>query len=589
MSRGRLAAALAVAIAGVVAPQARADVFGQTSLVSGDPIQQASYAHDPAVSGDGRFVVFDASVGGINGIWRRELSTGDLLEVAGGDAELPSISADGRYVSFTTNQGGNLAAFTDGRQHFEAKVGESPNVYVRDMALSPQQPGAFQAVSAPSGSNEPLHYLSPRPGDPKATEEYGALAAGRTAMNAEGTEVAFVTTAVSNLTSYPSLELEELGRGETPAPHTPYLQVGVRDLQTGITQLVSVRRDPVTGKPAIDPETGDPEPVPTALESSFVYGAVDTEGVLPFFRAEVPPYKRTDRIGASISADGTTVAWMGQQTGEQTASLPGEPPKPSWTEPLWRRIAHGEEAPTRKVTGGADPESAACQASGEQALPIAATTGDPCQGPFETGSRTRSPRTRPFGPANRKTTLFRSSAATGTPSPSWRRRRCSVSPARAAVTATCSLRISHPGLTRTQALEPLTRFASLSETAIATNSAITDIAISPNASAAGHTGQVAFTTMRTVFPLGSPSYVSPRAAAPGLNELYDADLGNETLTRVTGGYEGGPPSHPFLEEKSGCRRPLRGVRPRRRRDGAVLQLRRYRAGLLGHRVEPRLR
>ena len=34
---------------------------------------------------------------------------------------------------------------------------------------------------------------------------------------------------------------------------------------------------------------------------------------------------------------------------------------------------------------------------------------------------------------------------------------------------------------------------------------------------------------------------------PGLVEIYDADLANETLTRVTRGYEGGVPEHPELE------------------------------------------
>ncbi len=52
--------------------------------------------------------------------------------------------------------------------------------------------------------------------------------------------------------------------------------------------------------------------------------------------------------------------------------------------------------------------------------------------------------------------------------------------------------------------------------------------------------QVAFTTERTVFPLGSPAFVSAPAARVGMVELYDADLADETLTRVTQGYEGQP-------------------------------------------------
>jgi hypothetical protein len=554
MTRAPRVLLLTVLIAAALAVQARADVFDAISLVSGDPIQQADYAHDPAISGDGQFVVFDGAVGGVNGVWRRELATGRLDEVAGGDAELPSISADGRYVSFTTNQGGQLSAFTDGRQHFEAKAGEAPNVYVRDMSLGALQPGAFRIASAPSGSDEPLRYAPTGFGGPNAAEEYGAVAAGRSAMSADGTKVAFVTTAVSDLTHHPQLEQEETERGETPAPRTPALQVAVRDLQTGVTQLVSVRRDPATGMPAIDPETGEDEPVPT--EDGGAYGAVDAEGVVPFFRAQVPAYNRTQKMGASISADGSTVAWMGQQLGEQVASLPGERPEFNRTEPLWRRIAEGELAPTRKVTGGSDPESPACQASGEQSLPSSPVPGDPCQGPFETritdsiaaaetGVWTGEPEADyvPQLSGDGYTVAFLATAP--------------VLGATRAEAGHSDLYLAsmQPGLTRAQALRPLTRLASLVETELATNASITDVGISPNASATQATGQVAFTTIRTVFPLGSPSFISARAASPGLNELYDVDLGNDTLTRVTQGYEGGPAAHPFREEKTDVQDP----------------------------------
>ena len=47
-----------------------------------------------------------------------------------------------------------------------------------------------------------------------------------------------------------------------------------------------------------------------------------------------------------------------------------------------------------------------------------------------------------------------------------------------------------------------------------------------------------------MFPLGSPAYVTAPLAVPGMLELYDVDLANDTLTRVTHGYEGGPSEHP---------------------------------------------
>ena len=58
---------------------------------------------------------------------------------------------------------------------------------------------------------------------------------------------------------------------------------------------------------------------------------------------EAPPaygeYRRLAPAGASISADGSTVAWMGQDIGQQArAARRKKPASPDYTEPLWRRI-----------------------------------------------------------------------------------------------------------------------------------------------------------------------------------------------------------------------------------------------------------
>ena len=90
---------------GAAAPAQTSSVRSRSSLRH-DRSSRLEYAHDPALSGDGRYVVFDGSVAGVTGVWRREnRPAGAVEQVAGGDAELPSISADGRYVSFTTNRG----------------------------------------------------------------------------------------------------------------------------------------------------------------------------------------------------------------------------------------------------------------------------------------------------------------------------------------------------------------------------------------------------------------------------------------------------------------------------------------------------
>ncbi len=112
------ACVLPVALLAISVP-AEADVFGPISLVSegrsSGVTEQAEYAHDPAISGNGQYVAFDGSFGGVTGVWRRDLATGAIEQVAGGDAELPSISADGQYVSFTTNEGLSLPEISHGR------------------------------------------------------------------------------------------------------------------------------------------------------------------------------------------------------------------------------------------------------------------------------------------------------------------------------------------------------------------------------------------------------------------------------------------------------------------------------------------
>jgi hypothetical protein len=528
-----LAAALCLVAFSRASPPARADVFGTISLLSASPFGQAEFAHDPALSEAGNYIVFDGSVAGVKGVWRREARPGAMLEqVAGGDATLPSVSADGRYVSFTTNEGASLPALTNGQiQTGEPRL-EAPSVYVRDMSLAPSQPGAFTLVSAKNHSSQSLSYEFPG-ADPEQLEvdesRYGATAAGRSAITADGRTVAFVTTAWSDLAG----------------PGTPPMQVAVRHLDTEETKLVSVRYDPQTGRAAVDPSTGEPEPVP---EEEGQYGAVWTKGRPPQFSAHdgvvVEPYTAPQLAGASISADGSAVAWMGGQVEEQARMLSGEQTGEykRYAEPLWRRISGEPLEPTRRVTGGSEPESPACVASGETKLPATPAAADPCQGPFATqlsaglGLWNGAEETTDFVP------------------------RLSRDGDQVAFIATAPLVSSEGGFglgggglnsdvywtdmtapTKTSGLRRLTEFASAETSRVATNGNISDVGISPDGS------QVAFTTMRTVFPLGEPAFISTPAAVPGLAELYDADLSNETLTRVTHGYEGGTAEHPEVE------------------------------------------
>jgi hypothetical protein len=530
MRRGALAlfAAALLCLIATLAPAptpAQADLFGPISLVStgalggGEP-QQLEYAHDAAISGNGEYVAFDGSLAGVTGVWRRDLRTGALEQVAGGDAEMPSISGDGQYLSFTTNEGKSLPAITDA-QPDEAPKQEAVNVYVRNMALAPGEAGAFTVVSAANGSSEPLTYHSPG-------TTLGASAAARSAISADGNEVAFVTTAVSNLVAYPKLEAEERGRGETPQPHTPADQVAVRYIESGTTVLVS-RCYFECGEAAA---AGAAEPVVGKGQLGAVY---------PGEQLEFPAIPATGEWpGASLSADGSTVAWMGEELGEQVPALPAETLDPNYTEPLWRRIEPGSETATERVTGGSDPGNPACVASGEGALPATPSALDPCQGPFVAeqggGNLTTGVWGEPRGigdfiprlSADGYTVAFLSEekllaegldfgrGSTGQPSDLF-------------------LADMHPGLTRDQALTPLTE---IGPEKLTYSAPIADFEISAKGE------QIAFTTLRTQFPLGIPQYVNAPASEPGLPELFDVDLRDGTLTRVTHGYAGGPSEQP---------------------------------------------
>lgn len=517
-----LASALLVAS---VPARAGADVFGPIGLASegslgGGAPEQAEYAHDAAISGNGRYVAFDGSFGGPTGVWRHDLATGAIEQVAGGDAELPSISDSGRYISFTSTE--DLVPEDDP---------SGPNVWVRDMDPGPGEP-EYILASAVDGSSKGLTYEYAEP--EREEPQFGSVAIGRSALgeNSHGElVVAFVTTAVSNLVRYPQKEKEEEEKGETPKPHTPKLQVAVRYLGTEETMLVSGTYDPAEGQTTDEPVADEG------------YGAVYPGAGLGF--GPVPAnarWREAPPPGASISADGSTVAWLGEDVGEQVRMLSEETPSPLYTEPLWRRIAPGSQTPTERVTGGSEPGNPACVSSGEIALPPleAQSPTDPCQGPFRVQlaaqNQSRGVWASPNGgesdfvprlSADGYTVAFVASALPVGIGIGFGEEY--------AEHADLYVANMHPGLTRAQALTPVTAIAGVGDAAA---EPITDFDISSDGE------QVAFTTRRTDFPLGSPAFVSTPAATPGESELFDADLGDDTLTRVTHGYEEGPSFQP---------------------------------------------
>jgi hypothetical protein len=530
---------LLLAVLSVCSP-AQADVFGPIGLASNGflpaeashpTLQQALYAHDPVISADARYVAFDGYLGGLAGVWRRDLQTGEVQPVAVGaqvpgseaceqpacNSELPSISANGQFISFTTTA--QLDPVND--------TNSSPDVYVRNMAIPEMQPGAYTLVSTVNGKAEGLSYVD--------AGGLGSVAAGRTAISADGRQVAFVTTAPSNLDAcQPGAPAEAAcaaGSAEAPALSTPALQVGVRNLATGETRLVSEEYDPATGQPV----PGKPV---SMQEGSSTYGAVySSSGAAPAFPFENRAYNLPHSVGASISADGTTVAWMGTVVFRQARMLSGETTA-KYAEPLWRRIADGPTAPTRRVTGGSEPETPACIESGLTRLPFGSQTG-PCQGPFavEPGFGVWAGTVGDVVPAMSQdgyTVAFLATAQLVS---------LGIDFGRSSEGELDDLYVSdmHAGLSRNEALHPLTELVAGSEG----SAPIVDFSVSPDGS------QVAFATQRIEFALPSPAYVSQPQSVLGMGELFDVDLGNDTLTRVSGGYEGGASEHPHTKVLSG--------------------------------------
>jgi Tol biopolymer transport system component len=522
MCRPAVVGALLVALCLLALPQAAAALadFGPIQLQSAGQLEQFESAGEAAISGDGHYVAFEGTLAGVKGIYRKDLDSGQVQLVVGGsiyeqsgatDATAPSISDEGRYVSFTTA----TALLKD------AHVGS--NVYVRDMDL-PAPPGgvcaieeeqqqngrrcAYELASALNESGEGLTY--------GGEGAIGAVASARVSLSANGREVVFVTRGSSDLTSHDPSELS-----------TPPLQVVVRDLESDTTTLVSQTLSSL-GSPTPEPVAGGA----VTPSVQFETGREGVEGVL------LP--------GAALSADGSTVAWLGAHVPAQAPTLMAEreaiekndeagKEEQHYDEPLWRRIADGPTAPIRRMIGGGDPLAPGCTPAGTPETPA-------CQGPYPgLDSQGR-------GGEETNTGWLGIDRYDGVP-------QLSADGWTAALigdpdsTSNVFVVNMHEGLDRVQALRQLTREIPVSDVTnpgtnihyVATAGDIYEIAISPDGS------RIAFTTQRQQFPLSPPYFTEPPPAQLGVAELYEIDLNRESLVRVTHG----PGIAPSLEGSRG--------------------------------------
>ncbi|HEX6781649.1 MAG TPA: hypothetical protein VF125_06410 [Solirubrobacterales bacterium] len=481
----RRALALAALGLALFAPASASAFYGYGAQIVSADFGRGEQGDDAtvfaAISADGRYVAIQTRARNFfadddpdppgeyraGGVFRFDLATQALAKVADGDlfdegsnaflrrgASNPSISADGRYVAFATAE--PLVA-ADANDHID--------VYVRDMDVPIGTTGAYDLVSARDGGDVPATYGAPAVQTPGS--EPGSDVSRGVAISADGRRVAFRTEAPTDLPASGSVDV-------------PAGQVFVRDRLTDSTTLVTAKRDPGTG----------------AMTAAPAGGA----------------------LGAALSADGTTVAWTGGNAGDQSRFLGGETPDPSFPYYLWRRVADGPAAPTRRITGLADPDDPACPPGAFNNFDQIST--GPCYGPLtdQEANRTSINGQLPALSADGRTVVFLTGAG---PRP-----LASTGPG-------LDLYLTHmdPGLTRKEATVELTR--DTVGTDAATASPLGSVAISADGRF------LAVTTVRTRFVLPALQMLGEPRAVPGPRELYAVDLQARTIERVARSYDEG--------------------------------------------------
>jgi WD40-like Beta Propeller Repeat len=520
-------ATLALALLAMARSSARAD-FTPASLVSDSPTLQADYAYSPAISADGKYVAFVGSVASIKGVYVKDLSDNKQLElVALGNASAPSISEDGRYVSFTTSDDPLTGAPT---------ADECSQVYVRDMtvAMNGGSASPFMLASARNGTDEPLAYAGTgKPGCPG----HGSAAADRVALSVEGEKVKVAFTVIGR---------SDLTEGQPGTPETPPDQIAVRDLTTKTTTLVSAT--------LASQQSGVPQAIPLGGAIAGNGGAIaGNETPLQ----EDPSDNPISASTAAISADGSTVAWMGIDIPEQA---PVGPPGPGgedkygyvgaseveyYAEPLWRRIADGPTAPTRRILGEdapsdpgfAGPLNLSWDPLDLQSLKLVSIYGSYIvPAGFERTGRyqdaAKEPSFSSITPqlsANGYKVALLSTAPTDGAEPIYPRSAPSTVP------SNVFLVNMTPGLSRAEAIRPITAWGATDfGSDLAATAPIGDLTISSDGT------RLAFTTIRTLFPLAPPELVTPQVTTTSFPQLYEADMRSDTLALVSEGYDGEP-------------------------------------------------
>lgn len=396
----------------------------------------------------------------IGGIFRRDLVTGSLEIVADGDLRAeadPEVTVVRGAQNPSVSADGRFVAFATGQALVPQDANGAIDVYVRDMTMPRSAAGAYELVSARDGTSEPATFVAPEPSRPGL--DPGADVTARAAISADGNRVVFRALAPSDL----------LG---VTTPPLPAGQVLVRDRAARSTTLLTVDR--ITGEPA-----------------GGSLGA------------------------ATISGDGSTALWVGREAPAQTVFVDGEGANPGLEYYLYRRIADGPAAPTRRITGIADPDDPAC--AGGSIVEGPDQTG-PCYGPlaqaegFVGGIVTQVPSMSADG----RTVAFVTTAS----------RRANLS---AAISGDLFVTDMSSGLSRKASTVELTRDVAGDQSLSA---AIDSVTLSPEGTFA------VLTSSRTQFPFGALGVVGTPRANANAREVYLVDVGARTIERILRGFRG---------------------------------------------------
>ena len=336
------------------------------------------------------------------------------------------------------------------------------DVYVRDMETPIGVPAAYELISARDGGDIPASYGFP-------TNPLGVEITPGSAISADGSKVVFRTRAASDLPT----------PAAPPAPpvSVPLGQLFVRDRAAKTTTLITKNMD--DGSPAGG------------------VGAADVAG---------------------ISSDGSTVVWAGTNAVAQTPFLIGEQVMDLYY--LWRRIADGPSAPTRRITGIVDLDDPACPPGSEIRGEDPNALG-PCYGPlaYPEGIPT----------AGLPTGKLPALSADGTRvaflvSPYPRPTNLSGNQLDVYVTD------MRAGVSRKAGTTELTQ-----ETLQEGGATVQVVSIS------GDGRRIAFVTERTIFALPSPRLVSPPPVRSSrFEDLYVIDLATMEIERAAVAYNGSP-------------------------------------------------